>query len=67
MRDDHNGVLLAAQSVDAVRYDFQRIDIEPGVGLIENRQFRIEHRHLEDLVPLFLTAGETFVHSAIHE
>ena len=33
----------------------------PGVGLVEDRQLRLEQRHLEDLVALLLAAREAFV------
>jgi hypothetical protein len=31
----------------------QGVDVETGVGLVENGELRIEHRHLEDLVRFF--------------
>lgn len=49
--------------VHAMRYDTQGIDIQTTIRLIQDRQFRLQHRHLEDLVPLFLSTGETFVHA----
>jgi hypothetical protein len=39
----------------------QRVDVEARVGLVEDRQHRLEHRHLEDLVPLLLAAREPLV------
>ena len=61
VRDDEHRVLLAAQRVHAVGDDAQRVDVEAGVGLVEDGELRIEHRHLEDLVALLLAAGEAFV------
>ena len=40
----------------------QRVDVEARVGLVEHRQLRLEHRHLEDLVALLFAAGEALVH-----
>ena len=61
VRDDENRAIRAAHRVHAVRDDLQRVDVEPGVGLVEDRQRRLEHRHLKDLVALLLAAGEAFV------
>jgi hypothetical protein len=44
----------------------QRIDVER-VGLVENRQARFEHCHLEDLVALLLAARETGVDRPVQE
>ena len=58
------GALGRAHRVDAVRDELQRVDVEAGVGLVENRQRRLEQRHLEDLVALLLAAREPFVDRA---
>ena len=42
----------------------QRVDVEARVGLVEDRERRLEHRHLEDLVALLLAAGEALVDRA---
>ena len=47
---------------DARGDDAQGVDVEPRVGLVQDRQLRIEHRHLENLVLLLLAAREAFVH-----
>ena len=47
-----------AELVDAVGDDAQRVDVEPGIGLVEDGELGLEHRHLEDLVALLLAAGE---------
>ena len=39
----------------------QRVDVEPGVGLVEDRDPRLQHRHLQDLDPLLLAAREPVV------
>ena len=36
----------------------------PGVGLVEHRDLRLEHRHLQDLGALLLAAGEAVVEVA---
>jgi hypothetical protein len=45
----------------------QRIDVEAGIGLVEQRELRLEHGHLQDLVALLLAAREAFVDAAIEE
>ena len=44
--------------------DFQRIDVEAGVGLIHHAELWVEHRHLEDLTALFFAAGKALVERA---
>ena len=39
----------------------------PGVGLVEHRELRFEHGHLQDLVALFLAARKPFVDAAVQE
>ena len=61
------GVVLAAQLVHAAGHNAQCIDIKAAVCLIEDAEFRLEHRHLEDLVPLLLTTTEANVQIAVHQ
>ena len=65
VRDYNDGAVRAAKRIHAVGDDFQSINVEAGIGLIEQSQARLQHRHLEDLVPLFLPAGETCVDRAV--
>ena len=58
MRKDALGI---AQRVDAVGDDPQRVDVEPGVGLVEHGEARLEQRHLQHLHALLLAAGEADV------
>ena len=51
----------------ACRDDAQRIDVEARVGLVEDGEVGLEDRHLEDLVALLLTAGESLVEVAVGE
>ena len=57
----------APKPVDTVGHDAQRVDVETGVGLIEDCQTRLEHRHLEDLVALLLATREAEVDRAAHD
>ena len=47
--------------------DPQRVDVEAGVGLVEDGEFGFEDRHLHDLVALLLAAGESLVEVAVDE
>ena len=51
-------------AIDALGDDLEGVDVEAGVGLVEDGVFRLEHRHLEDFVALLLAAGEAFVDRA---
>ena len=64
MRDQEHAEIRPAERVHALRDDLQRVDVEAAIGLVEQRVLRLEHRHLQDLVALFLAAGETFVDRA---
>src|SRR5260370_25865435 len=67
MGDDDDRPVLASQAVDAAGDDAERVDVQAGVGLVEDGEPGIEHRHLEDLVALLLAAGEPFVDRAAGE
>ena len=54
-----------AQRVDAVGDDAQRVDVEAAIGLVENAEARLQHRHLEDLVALLLAAGKADIERAL--
>ena len=58
---------LGAHPVDALGHDPQRVDVEAGVGLVEDRDLRLEQLELQDLVPLLLAAGEALVDVAVGE
>ena len=45
----------------------QRVDVEPGVGLVEDGVLRRDDRHLQHLEPLFLAAREAVVDVAAQE
>ena len=43
------------------------VDVEAAVGLVEHREVRLHHRHLQDLVALLLAAREALVEVALLE
>ena len=45
----------------------QRVDVQAGVGLVEDRDLRLEQLQLQDLVALLLAAGEALVDVALGE
>src|SRR2546422_11743075 len=59
--DDDDGALRAPHRIDAVRDELECVDVEARIGFVEDRQLRLEHSHLKDLVALLLAAGEAFV------
>ena len=67
MRDHERAHVGPDERVDALCDDAQRVDVEPGVGLVEDRDPRLEHRHLQDLDALLLAAGEPVVQVALRE
>ncbi len=56
--------LLGVQLLDPLGDGAQRVDVEARVGLVEDRDVRLEHRHLQDLRALLLPAGEALVEVA---
>ncbi len=67
MRDHERAHLRADERVDALGDDAQRVDVEARVGLVEDRDPRLQHRHLEDLDALLLPAREPVVQVALRE
>ena len=67
MGDQQGGIGLTGQLVHAAGHDAQGVDIQAGIGLIENRHQRFEQRHLQNLVALLLATTEALVHRAIQE
>src|SRR5438093_6253400 len=59
--------ILRPEVIDPLRHGLQGIDVEPRVGLIEDRELGVEDGHLEDLVPLLLPSGEPFVDGTGHQ
>src|SRR5437588_785010 len=67
VRDQQDADLGRPQRLDPLGHHFQRVDIQPRVGLVEDREARLEHVHLQDLEALLLAAGESVVHRARDE
>src|SRR3546814_6474295 len=62
MGDQQQATLGRAHRVDSVRHHLERVDVEAGIRLVENRQTRLQRRHLQDLHALLLATGEARVH-----
>ena len=60
--DNEERALGVAQRVDALGDDPQGVYVQPGVGLVEDRQARGEQRHLQHFRALLFAAGETDVY-----
>ncbi len=58
MRDDEHRARGRAQRIDAFGDQFQRVDIQTGIGFIEDRELGLEQRHLQDFQSLFFAAGK---------
>src|SRR5437763_5331976 len=52
VRHEDRGIVGAAQLLHRLRHGFHRVDIEAGVGLVEDRKLGLEHRQLEDFVAI---------------
>jgi len=64
--DEQDAQARVEHRVDALGHDPQRVDVEPGVRLIEDRKPRLEDRELQDFVALLFATGEAFVHGTVH-
>ena len=67
VRDHERAHVGADELLHAAGDDLQRVDVEAGVGLVEHRDLRAQHRHLQDLDPLLLAAREPVVQVARRE
>src|SRR5262249_12438532 len=67
VRDDQHRSLRRAERVDSRSDGAQSVDVQSRVGLIQNRERRLQDGHLEDLVPLLLAAGESFVDRTLRQ
>src|SRR5712691_3702411 len=61
VRDHDRGAVGRTQPVDAVGDDFQCVDVEPRIGLVEHAKLGLKQRHLQDFVALLLAAGKADV------
>src|SRR5665811_606343 len=65
--DDQHAATLTAQGVHAVRDHPEGVDVQTRVGLVQDRELGLQDRHLQNLVALLLTAGESLVDRPAHE
>src|SRR5664280_2260072 len=67
MGDDDHGPIRTSHGVHPAGDDPEGIDVEAGVGLVQDGELRLENCHLQNLVALLLTPGETLVDRPAHE
>ena len=67
MGDHERAHVGADERVHALGDDPQRVDVEARVGLVEDRDPRLQHRHLEDLDALLLATREPVVQVPLRE
>ncbi len=68
VRDEQDaGLAGGADPVDALGHHPQRVDVEAGVGLVQDGDPGLEQLELQDLVALLLSAGEALVDAALGE
>ena len=60
-------VVLIVRTVHALRNDLQCVNVQTGVGLIQDAELGLEQLQLKDLVALLLTTGEALVHVTCDE
>ena len=65
--EEEAGVRLVVEAVDALGDDAQGVDVQAGVGLVQDGEAGTEQLHLEDLEALLLTAGEAGVDVTLGE
>src|SRR5262249_3783968 len=46
--DQHARAVPRGHAVDPLGYDANRVDIQPAVGLVQDRECRLKHRELKD-------------------
>ena len=62
-----NERLPSAQPVHALGHDPDGIDVQAGIGLVHDRDGRLEQRHLQDVHALLLAAREPDVEGPLHD
>src|SRR6185436_18564470 len=68
VRDQQDAdVTAGGNTVDTFGDDLEGIDVQPGVGLVQDGHLGAQQLHLENLVALLLAAGETLVDIALGE
>ena len=59
--DDHTQPRFLLHLRHGVGHDFQSVDVQSAVNLIQHRQRRLQHFHLHDFVALFLAARKALI------
>jgi tagatose-1,6-bisphosphate aldolase non-catalytic subunit AgaZ/GatZ len=62
-----DATVFGAQGVNAICNHLQGIDIQPGVGFVENGQLRLKQQCLHDFVALLFATGEALIHAALED
>ena len=63
MGNQHDAhVVSLVSAVHALGHNLQSVDVQAGVGLVENGELGLEQLELQNLVALLLTTGEALVH-----
>src|SRR5665213_2010818 len=65
VRDDDCRIVRATQCVHATSHDAECIDVETGIRFVENRELGLQHRHLQNLVALFLATRKSCVYRSV--
>ena len=65
--NDEDAELRAGQGVDPFRHGAECIDVQAGVGFVENGEFRLQHGQLQDFNPLLFPTREALVQVAAGE
>lgn len=63
--DEKRAVRPLAEQAHALADGADRVDVETGVGLIEDRELGLEHEHLQNFGLFLLAAGEAHVQVAL--
>ena len=68
MRDQQDAAVFGSGvTVHALADDSQRVNVQSGVGFVEDRDLGLEQFQLQDLVALLFAAGEPLVDVALRE
>ena len=67
MGDDDEAAFGGAEGVHAIGDGLEGVNVEAGVGFVEDAELRFEDGHLEDFIALLFAAGEAFVDAAAEQ
>ena len=65
MRDHQETATGGAQGIHPFGHQFHRIDIQAGIGFIQDAHLGFQHGHLQDFVALFLATRKAHVHRTL--